>query len=188
MRRCRTRNLYNLLSAVQSKAATGTPSGYVLFKPVTVTTGTGKKKKTKTVYVIAARRAAATAARSPRFIATRRPATPACSTPTAARCPTGWKVLKVPPRTIVVTCNRRAPRRSARATEPNGVPPGQQVRLLPLQARRLSRRPVRDRRQVPEHDGQGPEAVGRPAGLRPERPADRAARVHGQGQQGRSSR
>ena len=49
------RNLYTLLTAVQAKATTGTPSGYVLFKPVKVTTGTGKKKKTKTVYVIASK-------------------------------------------------------------------------------------------------------------------------------------
>jgi preprotein translocase subunit SecD len=49
------RNLYNLLSLVQIKSKSGTPSGYVLFKPVTVekTTGTGKNKKTshKTTYV-----------------------------------------------------------------------------------------------------------------------------------------
>ena len=45
-----TTNLYNLLSRVQAVAKTGTPSHYVLFKPmkVTTTTGTGKNRKTRT--------------------------------------------------------------------------------------------------------------------------------------------
>src|SRR6476659_2963063 len=48
-----TTNLYDLLSRVQASAKKGTPSGYVLFKPVkvTTTTGKGKKKKTKTTVV-----------------------------------------------------------------------------------------------------------------------------------------
>src|SRR4051794_2638886 len=89
------RNLYNLLSLVQSKA-TGTPSGYVLFKPVKVTTGTGKSKKTKTVYVIASARASATD--SGAFPTLHRDA----STGNAGlldahggKVPAGWKVLKV---------------------------------------------------------------------------------------------
>src|SRR5262249_23978403 len=46
-------NLYALLEAVQAKATTGTRTGYYLFKPVKVTTGTGETKKTKTTYVVA---------------------------------------------------------------------------------------------------------------------------------------
>ena len=89
--------------AVQSKATTGTPTGYVLFKPVKVTTGTGKKKKTTTVFVVAHGTAnngqAATLHRDP-------------STGNAGlldshggKVPPGWKVLKVPPKTVVVTCD-----------------------------------------------------------------------------------
>ena len=77
-------NLYNLLSSVAARAKTN-PSGFVLFKPVKIssTTGTGKKTKTttKTVYVVAQ------IARPDRqrCIAIRPRATPGCSTRTAAR-------------------------------------------------------------------------------------------------------
>src|SRR5262249_54986052 len=87
-------NLYTLLTAVQSKA-TGTPSGYVLFKPVKVTTGTGKKEKTTTVYVIASAKASATD--SGTFATLHHDA----STGNAGlldshggEIPAGWKVLK----------------------------------------------------------------------------------------------
>ena len=47
------RNLYDLLSRVESTAKVGTPTGYVLFKPVKVKTTTGvlKNKKTTTTTV-----------------------------------------------------------------------------------------------------------------------------------------
>ena len=96
-------NLYDLLTAVQSNAATGTPSGYVLFKPVKVTSGTGKKKKTKTVYVIAGSNLgnsqAATLHRDPTT------GNAGLLDSRGGKIPTGWKVLKVPPKTIVVTCD-----------------------------------------------------------------------------------
>jgi SecD/SecF fusion protein len=113
------RNLYNLLSAVQSKA-TGTPSGYVLFKPVKVTTGTGTKKKTKTVFVIASKSGGdsgtfATLHRDP-------------STGNAGlldshggKVPPGWKVLKVPAKTIVVSCSKDTS--SVCPGDGSGVPP-----------------------------------------------------------------
>jgi SecD/SecF fusion protein len=113
------RNLYNLLSAVQSKA-TGTPSGYVLFKPVKVTAGTGTKKKTKTVFVIASKSGGdsgtfATLHRDP-------------STGNAGlldspggTVPPGWKVLKVPAKTIVVSCSKDTS--SVCPGDGSGVPP-----------------------------------------------------------------
>ena len=171
-------NLYDLLGLVQSKATTGTPSGYVLFKPVKVTTGTGKKKKTKTVLIKASGSDSGTFATLHRDPST---GNAGLLDSHGGKVPTGWKVLKVPPKTVVISCNDGR-RRSARATPRR--PAGRQLRLLSLQARGVPERPVRDRRQVPEHDGQGSEAVGRPSGLRPERPADRAPRVHRSRQQG----
>ena len=119
-------NLYQLLSAVQSKSATGTPSGYVLFRPVHVTTGTGKKKKTKTVYVIAS-----TAGGTAGTFATlhRDPSTgnPGLLDSHGGKVPTGWKVLKVPPRTVVVTCSTHTSSVCPGDQNLNGVPPGNKV-------------------------------------------------------------
>jgi SecD/SecF fusion protein len=96
-------NLYDLLLAVQARAASGTPTGYVLFKPVKVTTGTGKKKKASTVYVVARGTAnngqAATLHRDPTT------GNAGLLDSHGGKIPTGWKVLKVPPKTIIVTCD-----------------------------------------------------------------------------------
>ncbi|HST13722.1 MAG TPA: protein translocase subunit SecD [Gaiellaceae bacterium] len=96
-------NLYDLLAAVQAKATTGTPSAYVLFKPVKVTTGTGKKKKTTTVYVVAGNNLnnsqAATLHRDPTT------GNAGLLDSHGGKVPKGWKVLKVPPKTVVVTCD-----------------------------------------------------------------------------------
>jgi len=96
-------NLYDLLLAVQAKAATGTPTGYVLFKPVKVTTGTGKKKKTSTTYVVARGTAnngqAATLHRDPTT------GNAGLLDSHGGTIPKGWKVLKVPPKTVIVTCD-----------------------------------------------------------------------------------
>jgi SecD/SecF fusion protein len=99
-------NLYQLLSAVQAQASTGTPSGYVLFKPVKVTstTGTGKKKKTttKTVYVVAKNGGpTATLHRDART------GNAGLLDAHGGSVPKGWKVLKVPPKTVVVTCDSK---------------------------------------------------------------------------------
>ncbi len=115
------RNLYNLLTAVQSKATTGTPSGYVLFKPVKVTTGSGKSKKTKTVYVIASKSGGdsgtfATLHRD------KRTGNAGLLDAHGGKVPDGWKVLKVPPKTVVISCNRDSS--SVCPGDPNGVPPG----------------------------------------------------------------
>jgi len=117
-------NLYNLLSAVQSKASTGTPSGYVLFKPVKITTGTGKKKKTTTVYVIASK----SGGTSGTFATLHHDAStgnPGLLDSHKGKVPAGWKVLKVPPRTVVVTCT--AETSSVCPGDPGGVPPGDKV-------------------------------------------------------------
>jgi SecD/SecF fusion protein len=111
------RSLYQLLTAVEAKAKTGTPSGYVLFKPVEVktTTGTGKKKKTvtKTAFVRAA---------GPTATLRRDPSTgnPGILDKHAGKVPDGWKVLKVPPKTVVVTCGADA---SGCPGDAQGVPP-----------------------------------------------------------------
>jgi SecD/SecF fusion protein len=117
-------NLYKLLTAVQSKAATGTPSGYVLFKPVHVTTGTGKNKKTKTVFVVASKRGGdsgtfATLHHDPST------GNSGLLDSHGGKVPPGWKVLKVPPKTVIVTCTKDTS--SVCPGDPNGVPPGDKV-------------------------------------------------------------
>ncbi|MGZ4340197.1 MAG: protein translocase subunit SecD [Gaiellaceae bacterium] len=113
-------NLYQLLSAVQSKAATGTPSGYVLFKPVkiTSTTGTGTKKKTttKTPWVVAKNG-------GPTATLHRDPSTGNAGLldSRGGKVPAGWKVLKVPPKSVVVTCTAKTS--SVCPGDQNGVPP-----------------------------------------------------------------
>ncbi|MGN6797571.1 MAG: protein translocase subunit SecD, partial [Gaiellaceae bacterium] len=96
-------NLYDLLLAVQSKATTGTPTGYVLFKPVKVTSGTGKKKKTTTVYVVA--RGTANNGQAPTLHRDPTTGNAGLLDSHGGKIPTGWKVLKVPPKTVVVTCD-----------------------------------------------------------------------------------
>jgi SecD/SecF fusion protein len=96
-------NLYNLLLAVQAKATTGTPTGYVLFKPVKVTTGTGKKKKTSTVYVVA--RGTADSGQAPTLHRDPTTGNAGLLDSHGGKVPAGWKVLKVPPKTVIVTCD-----------------------------------------------------------------------------------
>jgi preprotein translocase subunit SecD len=115
-------SLYDLLSAVQSKAASGTPSGYVLFKPVKVTqtTGTGKSKKTKTVtkYVIARNGGpTATLHKDPET------GNAGLLDSRGGKVPDGWKVLKVPPKTVVVTCTKDTSSVCPGDQHLNGVPP-----------------------------------------------------------------
>jgi len=100
-----TRNLYDLLTRVQASAKKGRPSGYVLFKPVkvTTTTGTGKNKKTKTTttYVKAA---------GPIDSLHRDPSTGNAGLldEHGGKAPKGWKVLPVPRGTVVITCSHTA--------------------------------------------------------------------------------
>jgi SecD/SecF fusion protein len=112
-----TRNLYDLLSRVQASAKKGTPSAYVLFKPVkvTTTTGTGKNKKTKTTttYVKAA---------GPIDALHRDPSTGNAGLLDAyhGKAPKGWKVLPVPARTVVITCSHTA---TLCPGDSQGIPP-----------------------------------------------------------------
>jgi SecD/SecF fusion protein len=112
------RNLYNLLSRVESTAKVGTPTGYVLFKPVHVKTTTGilknKKVKTSTVWVKAA---------GPISTLHRDPATGNEGLLDAhkGKIPPGWKVLPVPARTVVITCSQ--PGSVICPGDPQGVPP-----------------------------------------------------------------
>jgi SecD/SecF fusion protein len=117
-------SLYNLLNAVQSRATTGgNPSGYVLFRPVKVTTtkttGTGKNKKTKQVvttsYVLAR-------GGGPTATLHHDPTTgnPGLLDSHGGTVPSGWKVLKVPPKTAVVSCSAQTT--SVCPGDPNGLP------------------------------------------------------------------
>jgi len=115
------RSLYQLLSRVQSSAKKGTPSQYVLFKPVkvTTTTGTGKNKKTttKTVYVKADKPfATATLHRDSNGnpgILDRFP---------GGKLPKGYKILTVPAKTVLISCF--SPKSVVCPGDPAGVPPG----------------------------------------------------------------
>ena len=122
--------------ACRPSAKNGTPSQYVLFKPVkvTTTTGVGKNKKTttKTVYVKAAKPfATATLHRDSNGnpgILDRFP---------GGKLPKGYKILTVPAKTVLISCytpkSRRLPGRSGRRAAVR------QVRLLPLQERARTR-------------------------------------------------
>jgi len=95
-------SMYQLLTSVQSTAKTGTPSGYVLFKPVKITTATGTGKKRKTT-------STTTFVRSSGPIATlhRDPSTGNAGLLDAYRgkTPNGYKVLEVPAKTVIVSCS-----------------------------------------------------------------------------------
>jgi SecD/SecF fusion protein len=98
-----TRSLYQLLSRVQASAKNGTPSQYVLFKPIktTTTTGTGKNKKTttKTTWV----RVAGPVGTLHRDTN----GNPGLLDGYAGKTPKGWKILTVPHNTVVITCNSK---------------------------------------------------------------------------------
>ena len=111
-------NLYRLLSTVQSRAGSS-PSAYFLFKPVKImsTTGTGKKQKTKTTTVYVLPRNG-----GPTATLHRDPTTgnPGVLDAHGGSVPAGWKVLKVPPKTIVVTCSAKST--SVCPGDPLGLP------------------------------------------------------------------
>ena len=88
------------------------------------------------------------------------------------KLPKGYKVLTVPAKTVLITCY--SPKSVVCPGDPAGRAAGRQDRLLPLQEGRLPERPLRDRRQVPEHEGHRAEALGHAPGLRPARPATRS--------------
>ena len=112
------RNLYDLLSRVESTAKVGTPTGYVLFKPVKVktTTGVGKNKKTTTTTVWVKKA-------GPTPTLHRDPSTGNEGLLDAhkGKIPAGWKVLAVPARTVVITCSQ--PGSVVCPGDNQGVPP-----------------------------------------------------------------
>jgi SecD/SecF fusion protein len=112
-----TRNLYELLSRVQASAKEGEPSGYVLFKPVKVTTGTGKKAKQTTVWVKRA---------GPTPTLHRDPSTGNAGLLDAFRgkVPKGNKVLPVPHNTVVITCQSATSAVCPQSTTGDVPPPG----------------------------------------------------------------
>jgi SecD/SecF fusion protein len=126
------RNLYQLLSSVQARAGNN-PTGYFVFKPIktttTKTTGTGKKQKTtkvtKTTYVQPSKTVNGQIVRNGGPFATlhRDPTTGNAGALDAygGKVPKGWKVLKVPPKTVVVTCS--TPGSTACPGDPTNVPP-----------------------------------------------------------------
>jgi SecD/SecF fusion protein len=112
-----TTSLYQLLSRVQAASKAGTPSAYVLFRPVKIhtTTGTGKKKTTKTTTAFV--RKAGPVAQLHRDPAT---GNAGLLDPYKGKIPAGDKVLTVPPATTVITC---ADATSALCPgDPNGLP------------------------------------------------------------------
>jgi SecD/SecF fusion protein len=108
-----TRSLYQLLSRVQASAKSGTPSQYVLFRPVKTTTGTGKDKKVTTTFVKAAG-PTETLRRDPNGNA-------GILDAHNGKVPKGWKVLTVPHNTVLITCY--SPRSVVCPGDPEAVPP-----------------------------------------------------------------
>ena len=109
-----TRSVYELLSKVPPALKIGEPSGYVLFKPVKVATGSGKNPKTSTVYVRAA---------GPVPTLHRDPTTGNAGLldPYRGHIPAGWKVLPVPHWTALISCSARSA--TVCPGDPAGVPP-----------------------------------------------------------------
>ena len=115
-------NLYKLLYVVQDTAKNGTPSGYVLFKPVhtkthaSASSGGKSKTTTTTTYAVAA---------GPTPTLHRDPATGNAGLLDAydGKVPEGWKVLKVPAKTTVVTCSAATTSVCPGDSNFNGVPP-----------------------------------------------------------------
>jgi SecD/SecF fusion protein len=114
-----TRSLYQLLSHVQSSAKTGTPSQYVLFKPkkTVTTTGTGKKKKTSTT-VTWVRAAGPT-----ETLKKDTNGNPGVLDAYAGKVPKGWKLLTVPHKTVLITCNSTTSVVCPNAASGGDVPP-----------------------------------------------------------------
>ena len=103
---------------MQASAKVGSPSEYVLFKPVKVhsTTGTGKNKKTTTTTVWV--RAAGPVEQLHRDPVT---GNAGLLDPYAGKIPKGFKVLPVPRRTTVITCTSLSA--AVCPGDPGGVPP-----------------------------------------------------------------
>jgi SecD/SecF fusion protein len=114
-------NLHNLLLTVQP-TATSSPSGYALFKPVktTTTTGTGKKKvtKTKTTYVVVP---IAGAVSTTTLHHDKTTGNPGLLDPYNGKVPDGWKVLKVPAKSTVISCSAQTT--TVCPGDANGLPP-----------------------------------------------------------------
>jgi SecD/SecF fusion protein len=115
-----TRGIYPLLSKVSSSLKTGTPSDYVLFKPVKVKTGIGKKAKTTTTFVRAA---------GPIATLHRDPTTGNAGLLDAygGKVPKGWKVLTVPHDTVLISCSRKTATVCPGEATQDGLPPGNLV-------------------------------------------------------------
>jgi len=118
------RSLYQLLSQVQARAKKGAPTGYVLFKPVKVTktTGTGKKKKTTTTTEY---KLARNGGPTPTLHRDTTTGNAGLLDAHGGKVPDGWKVLKVPPKTVVVTCSAKTT--SICPGDPTGLPPAGKV-------------------------------------------------------------
>jgi len=86
------RSLYQLLSHVPQTAQSGTPSAYVLFKPF----GKGKSKT-----FVRAAGPTGTLHHAPNGNA-------GLLDSHGGKVPTGWKVLKVPRNTVLITCNKKS--------------------------------------------------------------------------------
>ncbi|HZT17559.1 MAG TPA: protein translocase subunit SecD [Gaiellaceae bacterium] len=112
------RSLFDLLSRVQASATSGEPTAYYLFAPrkKTVTTGTGKKQKTTTTK---AWRLVA----GPAQTLHRDPTTGLAGLldPFGGKVPAKDKLLKVPPKTVVVSCSAQTT--SVCPGDPSGLPP-----------------------------------------------------------------
>jgi SecD/SecF fusion protein len=105
-----TRGIYPLLSKVSSSLNTGSPSGYLLFKPV--------KLNKKTVFVRAA---------GPIPTLHRDPTTGNAGLLDAydGKAPKGWKVLPVPHNTVLISCSSKSA--TVCPGDPTGLPPPTQA-------------------------------------------------------------
>jgi len=115
-----SRSLYQLLSRVQSDAKNGTPTAYYLFatRKKTVTTGAGKARKTTTEKqwrLIA----------GPAQTLHRDPTTGLAGLldPYHGKVPKGDVVMKVPPKTTVVSCSAPSASSCPGETTADGLPP-----------------------------------------------------------------
>ena len=97
-------NLYQLLSRVQAAAKNTKPSGYVLFKPVkvTTTTGTGKNKKAKTTVVWVKKAGPTTTLHRDKLTGNA-----GLLDATGGKVPKSDKMLPVPQETVVITCSAK---------------------------------------------------------------------------------
>ena len=113
-----TRGMYALLTKVPTTLQTGTPSQYVLFKPVKVVTGTGKNAKTTTVFVRAA-------GPTPTLHRDKTTGNAGLLDAYHGKAPKGWKVLTVPHDTVVISCSSKSA--VICPGDPAGVPPAGQT-------------------------------------------------------------